>query len=143
MNSPAAPGEEFRDDLRLRPPEARATRTEARRVLTSAELAELTALNDWRSLAALLKTVVVVSGALALGVLTWPSAWVLVAIVVIGIEQHAMFILAHDAAHYRLFRSRVLNDVVGRALGMAGGISMCTYRVIHRLHHNNLYTEED
>ena len=26
---------------------------------------------------------------------------------------------------------------------MAGAISMCTYRVIHRLHHNNLYTEED
>jgi fatty acid desaturase len=24
-----------------------------------------------------------------------------------------------------------------------GGISMCTYRVTHRLHHNNLYTEED
>ena len=26
---------------------------------------------------------------------------------------------------------------------MAGAISMCTYRVIHRLHHNNLYTDED
>ena len=54
-----------------------------------------------------------------------------------------MFILAHESAHYRLFRSRALNDVVGRAIGMASGISMCTYRVIHRLHHNNLYTDED
>ena len=26
---------------------------------------------------------------------------------------------------------------------MASAISMCTYRVIHRLHHNNLFTEED
>jgi fatty acid desaturase len=32
---------------------------------------------------------------------------------------------------------------VGRLLGMLGGISMCTYRVTHRLHHNNLYTAED
>ena len=54
-----------------------------------------------------------------------------------------LFILAHEAAHYRLFADRTLNDTVGRAIGMAGGVSMCTYRVIHRLHHNNLYTEED
>jgi fatty acid desaturase len=26
---------------------------------------------------------------------------------------------------------------------MAGGVSMCTYRVTHRLHHNHLYTAED
>jgi fatty acid desaturase len=58
-------------------------------------------------------------------------------------QQHALFILAHEAAHYRLFRRRALNDAIGRAIGMAGAISMCTYRVIHRLHHNNLYTEED
>jgi len=47
------------------------------------------------------------------------------------------------AERQRLFRRRGLNDAVGRAIGMAGAISMCTYRVIHRLHHNNLYTEED
>ena len=40
-------------------------------------------------------------------------------------------------------RAAALNDAVGRAIGMAGAISMCTYRVIHRLHHNNLYTDED
>jgi fatty acid desaturase len=64
-------------------------------------------------------------------------------VLVIGVQQHALFILAHESAHYRLFRSRGLNDGVGRAIGMASGISMCTYRVIHRLHHNNLYTDED
>jgi fatty acid desaturase len=64
-------------------------------------------------------------------------------ILVVGVQQHGLFILAHEAAHYRLFRARRLNDAVGRLIGMAGAISMCTYRVIHRLHHNNLYSAED
>ena len=52
---------------------------------------------------------------------------------------HALFILAHDAAHYRLYETRWLNDLVGRLCGTLAGLSMCTYRVIHRLHHNHLY----
>ena len=36
-----------------------------------------------------------------------------------------------------------MNDAGGRFVGMTGAISMCTYRVIHRLHHNNLYTADD
>ena len=80
---------------------------------------------------------------MAFGVWAWPSPWLLLAVLVIGVEQHALFILAHEAAHYRLFRDRRVNDAVGRMIGMAGAISMCTYRVIHRLHHNNLYTDDD
>ena len=62
---------------------------------------------------------------------------------VIGTRQHALFVIAHDAAHYLLYDNRVLNDVVGRACAMLQGLSMCTYRVIHRMHHNNLYGELD
>jgi fatty acid desaturase len=42
-----------------------------------------------------------------------------------------------------LFEVRWLNDLIGRFCGVAGGISMCTYRVTHRLHHNHLYAAED
>jgi fatty acid desaturase len=137
-------GEEFRDDLR---PLARANagsgNASARRILTSAELAPLTELSDLRSLGAVLRTSSVIALALAFGVWAWPSPWLLLSVLVIGVEQHALFILAHEAAHYRLFRDRRVNDAVGRLIGMAGAISMCTYRVIHRLHHNNLYTDED
>jgi fatty acid desaturase len=132
-------GEEFRDDLRG--PGAR--NAQARRLLTPAELAPLTQLSTARSLLAVAQTLVLIAAAVALAVLTWPSPWMLISIVVIGIAQHALFILAHEAAHYRLFPNRTANDLVGRALGMAGGISMCTYRVTHRLHHNNLYGDED
>jgi fatty acid desaturase len=52
-------------------------------------------------------------------------------------------VLAHDAAHYRLYQTHWLNDLVGRSIGTVVGISMCTYRVIHRLHHNHLYGPQD
>lgn len=142
-------GEEFRDDLRpLVATHAqaaqRASRNAAsRRMLSSDELAPLTELNDSRSLVALASTIGVIALAVAFGLWIWPSPWVVLSVLVIGVQQHAMFILAHEAAHYRLCRSRTVNDALGRLIGMAGGISMCTYRVIHRLHHNNLYTDED
>jgi fatty acid desaturase len=137
-------GEEFRTDLRpLATSIAGWGNASARRLLSAAELAPLTELSDARSLAAIAQTVGVIVLAIAIGVWAWPNAWVVLSIVVIGVQQHALFILAHEAAHYRLFRRRALNDAVGRAIGMVGAISMCTYRVIHRLHHNNLYTDED
>jgi fatty acid desaturase len=64
-------------------------------------------------------------------------------VIVIGTRQHALFVIAHDAAHYLLYENRLLNDVVGRTCAMLQGLSMCTYRVIHRMHHNNLYRELD
>jgi len=137
-------GEEFRTDLRpLARSAAGSGNASARRILSAAELAPLTELSDWHSLAAVVQTVGVIALAIGFGIWAWPSPWIVLSIVVVGVQQHALFILAHEAAHYRLLRQRALNDAVGRAIGMAGAISMCTYRVIHRLHHNNLYTDED
>ena len=135
----ARQGEEFREDHRA--PGSR--NAQARRLLGAEELAPLTRLSTARSLLAILHTFGLIAAALWLAVATWPSAWMLLSIVVIGIAQHGLFHLAHEAAHYRLFANRAANDGVGRFIGMVGGISMCTYRVTHRLHHNNLYTEED
>jgi fatty acid desaturase len=64
-------------------------------------------------------------------------------VILIAPLQHALFVLAHDAAHYRLYETRWLNDAVGRLCGTVAGVSMCTYRVIHRLHHNHLYGPQD
>jgi len=137
-------GEEFRADLRpLARAAAGAGNATARRVLGAAELAPLTELSDLRSLGAIAQTALVIGVAIAFGLWAWPSPWIIVSAIVVGVQQHALFILAHEAAHYRLLRNRALNDLVGRTIGMAGAISMCTYRVIHRLHHNHLYSDED
>jgi fatty acid desaturase len=141
-------GEEFRDDLRpLHAPTSSSAvgsgNAQARRVLSAAELAPLTKLNNFRSALAVLQTLAIIASAMGLALWLGPNAWVVACVLVIGVAQHGLFILAHEAAHYRLFGNRTTNDVIGRMVGMVGGVSMCTYRVTHRLHHNHLYTSED
>ncbi len=136
-------GREFRDDARV-PGSGNA---QARRVLTADELAPLTALSSVRSLASIGLTVGLLALFIGGGIsaMNGPWAWVLVpiAVVAIGIQQHAIFILNHEAAHSRLLPNRRLNDALGAFIGMTGGVSMHTYRVTHRLHHNHLYGPQD
>ena len=84
-----------------------------------------------------------VAAAVTVAFVWWSWPVVLAAMFVIATRQQAFFVLAHDAAHYRLFASRGLNDWVGGLLASAVGISMRSYRVIHRLHHNDLYGQSD
>lgn len=132
MDEPARAGEEFRGQADA-----------AARRLPADELRALTTLDDRCSALAVAQTVL--STAVTIGVAVAIDHWAvtLVAVVLVAMQQHAMFVLAHDAAHYRLFASRTLNDAVGRAIASSAGISMCTYRVIHRLHHNHLYGKLD
>ena len=139
INTASRRGEEFRDDTRA-PGSGNAA---ARRVLSAADLAPLTTLQDGRSMGAVATTLGLIAAAVGFGVAVGPSPWLVPAVLLIGIQQHALFILAHEAAHYRLHSNRAINDALGRFIGMAGGVSMCTYRVTHRLHHNNLYGPED
>jgi fatty acid desaturase len=129
VTSGATSGEEFRDDVRKKlPPEL---------------IAQFTALSDWRSTLAITQNLAVLAAAIAVAVVWWNPLVVAAMVIVIGTQQHGLFVLAHDAAHYRLYSNRRLNDFVGRLLGTVSGISMCTYRVIHRLHHNHLYQAQD
>jgi len=119
-------GEEFKDDYR--------------RALPKALIQELTRRSAWRASAAILADVAVLAVAIAVALAYWPNALVLVpAVIIIGTRQHALFVIAHEAAHYLLYERRWLNDLAGRACATVQGLSMCTYRVIHRLHHNHLY----
>ena len=156
-----AQGSEFREDARL----PGSGNVQARRVLSPQELAGLTKLSWARSLLALMLTVTSLAAGGALGFWAlvqllaasgqgsgqdvglshalWPCLALLLAVVWIGIQQHAWFILNHDAAHYRLLPHRACNDALGAFIGMTGGDSMHTYRVTHRLHHNHLYGKQD
>jgi fatty acid desaturase len=122
-------GEEFRDDVRKK--------------LSPEMLAPLTQLNSWNSMSSVLYTVGLLALIISIAITYWSWWAALIAIVLIAPLQHALFILAHEAAHYRLHSNRTLNDVLGRMIGMLGGVSMCSYRVIHRLHHNYLYKPQD
>ena len=136
----ARAGEEFRDDTRLLKPAAAGN---VRKLLPPEELAQLTRLDPLRSTRAIVQTL----GLLALVIIVAATYWTwwiaLLAVLLIAPLQHALFVLAHDAAHYRLYETRWLNDALGRFVGSIAGVSMCTYRVIHRLHHNHLYGAQD
>ncbi len=125
-------GEEFKDDWR------------GARKLPRELLQELTRRSPWRASAAVVHDLGILAVTISIGLHFWPNPLVLlICILIIGTQQHALFVIAHDAAHYLLYENRVLNDVVGRTCAMLQGLSMCTYRVIHRMHHNNLYGELD
>ena len=129
----ASRGEEFRADER---------KVKVRR-LPPEILRDLTTLDDTRSTCAVLQTIAFITTLIALAVWSQQGWVVLICIMLLGAQQHALFILLHDAAHYRLFANRTLNDGVGRLFGSLTGISMCTYRVVHRLHHNHLFGPQD
>ena len=123
-------GEEFRDDLR-------------RQGLAVDVVRRLSVLHPVKASLAILHTCGVVVVCLAAALLWWTPWIVIPAMVVIASRQQALFVLAHEAAHYRMFNTRWLNDLIGRACGVGVGVSMCTYRVVHRLHHNHLYEAQD
>lgn len=119
-------GEEFKDDFR--------------RALPRELVQRLTKRSAWRASASVLHDFAVLAAAVGAGIYWWPNPLVLVGcVLVIATRQHALFVIAHDAAHYLLYESRLANEIVGRTCAMLQGLSMCTYRVIHRMHHNNLY----
>ena len=123
-------GEEFKDDFR--------------RALPKALVLDLTRRSAWRASLAVLEDFIVLALGIGAALHWWPNPLVVaLAVLVIGSRQHALFIIAHDSAHYLLFGSRALNDAVGRLCATIQGLSMCSYRVIHRMHHNNLYGELD
>lgn len=132
-------GEQFKDDHR-----GANSRANGSRALPKALVLELTGRSAWRATLAVLEDFAVLALAIGAALYWWPNPLVLLAaILVIGSRQHALFIIAHDAAHYLLFESRNTNDAVGRLCATIQGLSMCSYRVIHRMHHNNLYGELD
>ncbi len=122
-------GEEFRDDFR--------------KALPQETVQRLARISSWRATWSVLQEVLVLSVLVATALTFWTPVVVIPCVILIGTRQHALFILAHDAAHYRLFESRWLNDALGRACATVQGLSMRTYRVVHRLHHNNLYGPAD
>ncbi len=132
MSDRAAIGEEFRDDGRG-----------GFKGLPAAEIKALSRQNDAKAWVSVLSLLAVLAACLAAALIWWTPWVVLPALVIIASRQQACFVLAHDAAHYRLFKDRRLNDLVGRALAAPVGISMRTYRVVHRLHHNHLYEKQD
>ena len=107
-------------------------------------LRPLQQLSTARSLSALAGTWSLI--AISIVAALWSGQWAvwLVAALIVGRCQHALAVLMHDAAHYRLLDHRGLNDFVGQwlcAKPIASHLHL--YRMVHLRHHRYLHTEQD
>src|SRR6202140_2601113 len=73
----------------------------------------------------------------------WNPLIYALAVVVIGSRINGLGALMHDAAHYRGYTNRQLNDFVGEILALPTSASMAGYRNSHFAHHRELNSEND
>ena len=112
--------------------------------LSSAEMSRLGQISSWRFCLALAFDVAVIVAAVALSERSFfsPLAYI-VSVILIGSRLHAFGILMHDCVHYRAFRSRKLNMIVGELLGWTLLTTATGYRNNHLTHHRHLNTLDD
>lgn len=68
----------------------------------------------------------------------------LLAALIIATRQHAMGVIMHDTAHYRLFTHRGANDMICNIFcGFPNGFAISRYRRIHLAHHRFINTDKD
>src|SRR5262245_7852835 len=129
MTTTISIGEEFRE--------------KATRGLPPEQVRELSQLNSWRATWSLVKN----WGMLALAIFAavrWPRWWVIaIVMVVVAAGQHGLAVLVHESAHHRMYKTRWWNDLSGKLCAWPMGLSMLSYRIIHRIHHNHLYEDVD
>ena len=100
----------------------------------------LSGLDARRSVAILALQWVIIIGAIALAMHARPGPlhWLagIFAIIVVASRQQALAALMHDAAHYRLFQSRLWNDTASDLLcALPLGLVTARYRATHLQHH--------
>lgn len=120
-------------------------KTTANTWLSRDEIRELMAPSDLRGLLSVFTTWGLI--ALAFGLLLFvpirPLAWVL-AVTLLGGRQLALAILMHECAHGSLFRTRALNEQLGRWLIAAPvWLQLGDYRRHHLKHHAHTSLEGD
>lgn len=86
----------------------------------------------------------VVFAAWAIAIIWTNPLTILLAILLVGSRQHGMAILMHDAAHGVLFKTKAINEFVGKwLLGAPYGGDMVAYRHYHLKHHRYTQSEDD
>jgi fatty acid desaturase len=111
--------------------------------LPPALVRRLSQIDPARATLSVVKNVALLAGAVVVAVFAPRVPVVAAAVVVMVAGQHGLAVLMHEAAHHRLYRTRRVNDLVGKLCAWPMGLSMLTYRLVHRVHHNHLYEPID
>jgi fatty acid desaturase len=105
-------------------------------VLSRDVLVSLSTIRPAPALIAVIEEWTIIAATIALAVVADHWAVTLLAILIIGARQHALGILAHDAAHYRFLPNRAWNDWIGNIfLAWPVFLSLAVFRSHHGPHH--------
>lgn len=113
------------------------------RLLSKEEIRDLSQIDSVKFTAAFLLEFALIALAVVVAE-TWfnPLTYVL-AVIVIGSRINGLGGLMHDAAHYRAYSNRKLNDFIGEIIALPTSASMAGYRNSHFSHHRELNGEKD
>lgn len=113
------------------------------RLLSKEEIRDLSRIDSVKfSLAALLEFGLI-AAAVWISETWWNPAIYALAVLVIGSRINGLGGLMHDAAHYRAYENRALNDFIGEVVALPTSASMAGYRNSHFAHHRELNSEND
>jgi fatty acid desaturase len=117
---------------------------EVPRLLTKEELRSLSKIDGGKVMLAFAVEILMVAAAIWLSEAMWfnPLTYLL-AVIVVGTRISGIGGLMHEAAHYRVFKNRILNDVVGELMAFPTTASMAGYRNSHFAHHRELNSYKD
>ena len=104
---------------------------------------DLSRLNSFLSLAAILGDWFVVL--LTIWLASQNGIWIqILALVIIGSRQHALLLMMHEGAHFRLSQNQKLNDFLSDVFcSYPFFMKMNEYRLSHLAHHQHLNTNQD
>lgn len=113
------------------------------RLLTKEEIRELSQIDSAKFTAAAAIEFGLIAAAVWLSQTWWNPLVYTLAIIVIGSRINGLGGLMHEAAHYRAYRNRTLNEIVGETAAFPTTASMAGYRNSHFAHHRELNSEMD
>lgn len=108
------------------------------------QLKQLYAIDTWRSLLPLAGNWALIFAAVGIAIASHSALVWIIAAILVGRSQHALAVLMHDAAHFRLLEDRKWNDFVGQWLcAFPIASNLYAYRNVHLRHHRYLLTDRD
>jgi fatty acid desaturase len=113
------------------------------RLLTKEEIRDLSKVDSVKFSAAALLEFGLIAAAIVLSQIWWNPLTYVLAVLVIGSRINSLGGLMHEAAHYRAYTNRTLNDFIGEIVALPTSASMAGYRNSHFTHHRELNGEKD
>jgi fatty acid desaturase len=113
------------------------------RLLTKEEIRDLSQIDSVKFTAAALLEFGLIAAAVWISETWWNPVVYVLAVIVVGSRINGLGALMHDAAHYRGYANRELNDFVGELLALPTSSSMAGYRNTHFAHHRELNSDND